>query len=749
MLIMKEEQNKKNRVLVVSNRLPVTLKRADENWRVEKSAGGLATAMNPILDRTKGIWIGWSGDDSEIKDEKRDEIIKDWRNEGYIAVDLPKNVAEGYYEGFSNQTIWFLFHHFPGQFIYNPDQWHDYVKANEIFCEAVLEHLQPDDSIWIHDYQLMLLPQMIREKVPEAKIGFFLHIPFPSSSVFRVLPRREEILRGLLGADYIAFHTHPYLQNFRTSVLRILGMPSKMDRIEIGNRFIRLEAQPIGIAPEKFTKALGEEATQKKIAEMREHFKGLKILLGVDRLDYTKGLPLRLKTYRRLLRERADLRGKIVLIQVAVPSREKIPHYQELGEEVDGLVGQINGEFSMPNWSPIVYIRQNLPLPELTALYNLADVAWVSPLRDGFNLVSKEYVACKPDGDGVLLLSEFAGAAAEMGEALQINPYDEEKCVATISRAINLDEDEKRERMQALYRRVQNNNVFSWGEHFIENLNEAISWRSDNNLEKPESLDFKEIVKAFKDANSHLIMLDYDGTLVPYANRPQDAIPSQRLLTLLEKLAQKSQTEIAIVSGRSRVDLENWFGKIKGLWLAAEHGAIVRTPDTLEWEQTHSSYSAEWKERIYPVIEYYANRTPGSFIEEKEFSLVWHYRMSDHEFGEWLANELVVTLEQMLAETDLQAVRGRKTVEVKLMRANKGEVYEHLHRILPKAEFLFAAGDDTTDEDLFMRMPTESWTVHVGEKHSRARFGVSNYKDMHELLAEFTDSKVKTAETTF
>lgn len=747
---MKKINSTEGRVIVVSNRLPVTLKRVSDEWRAEKSAGGLATAMNPILNLTKGIWIGWSGDVSGVDGEERREIIKRWREEdNYIAIDLPKDVAAGYYEGFSNQTIWFLFHHFPGQLKYYPDQWHDYVKANEIFRDAVLENYQPGDLIWVHDYQLMLLPQMIREKIPDAKIGFFLHIPFPSSSVFRVLPRREEILRGLLGADYIAFHTHPYVQNFRTSILRILGMPSKMDRIEIGNRQIRLEAQPIGIAPENFTNALKEKETQEKIAEYDEHFKGLKVLLGVDRLDYTKGIPLRLRAFRRLLRERPDLHGKIALIQVAVPSREKIPLYRELRQEVDGLVGRINGEMSTPDWSPIIYIRRGISHHELTALYNLADVAWVSPLRDGFNLVAKEYVACKPQGNGVLVLSEFAGAAAEMGEALLINPYDEEKSMETIARALDLSESERRERMLALYRRVKNNNVFSWGENFIKNLNEAVSWRSTYTYEKPEKLPFKDVVKAFYAATNRLLMLDYDGTLVSYANRPQDAVPSAELLILLKKIARKPQTHIAVVSGRSRFDLEKWFGNITGLWLAAEHGAIIRTPDTLKWEQTHSSYEADWKDQIYPVLELYASRTPGSFIEEKEFSLVWHYRMSDPEFGEWLANELVVTLEQMLAETDLQAVRGRKTVEVKLMRANKGEIYEHLNRLYPNADFLFAAGDDTTDEDLFMKMPPESWTVHVGDKHTRARYCVSDYEKMHQVLSEIVGEKAKRAKTTY
>src|SRR5690606_13476473 len=271
-----------------------------------------------------------------------------------------------------------------------------------------------------------LLPQMIREAVPDARIGFFLHIPFPSSDVFRVLPRREEVLKGMLGADYLSFHTHRYLQNFRSSLLRVNGVRSSMDRISLGSRQVRLEAQPIGIAPLDFKKILDENETREIIAEFREKYKGTKLLVGVDRIDITKGIPERLNAFRRFLEQNRRMQKKVTLIQVAVPSRGNIPRYKELQQEVDELVGQINGRFGTPAWSPIVYMRRNLDQKELAALYAVADAALVTPLRDGQNLVAKEYVACKPDGDGALILSEFAGAAAEMGEAIQVNPYDED-----------------------------------------------------------------------------------------------------------------------------------------------------------------------------------------------------------------------------------------------------------------------------------------------------------------------------------
>lgn len=743
---MNLDSNENTRLVVVSNRLPITLKRAYDGWESKKSAGGLATAMDPILSRTGGIWIGWSGDASGVEDEERQAILSEWRErENCYAVDLPPEIVEGFYEGFSNQTLWFLFHHFPALLKFDSDDWRAYVRANEIFRDEIVKHLRPNDLIWIHDYQLMLLPQMIREAVPEARIGFFLHIPFPSSDVFRILPHREEVLSGLLGADYLAFHTHRYLQNFRSSLVRILGLPSLMDKVIIGNRSVRLEAQPIGIAPKEFTGLLKDAETKKKMKEIRERHKGLKILLGVDRLDYTKGIPERLRSYRAFLKSAPEMHGKVVFIQVAVPSRERIQMYQQLQQEVDELVGQINGEFGKPEWTPLIYLKRNLPRKELVALYAMADVALVTPLRDGLNLVSKEYVACKPDGDGVLILSEFAGAAAEMGEALQVNPYDEERTAETIHRALNLSGKERRERMNALYKRVCQNNVFSWGDRFIANLSEAVSERAAQPAEKPEDLPVKTVVKAFRKASNRLLLLDYDGTLVPFANRPQAAVPPKELLRLLEKLANKDATSVMVVSGRSARDLQNWFGAIPNLWLAAEHGAVIRSPETLDWESSHANGSDEWKKKVFPVLEHFAARTPGSFIEEKEYSLVWHYRMADPEFGEWLANELASTLEQLLADTQLRAVQGNKTVEVKLIWANKAEVLSYLNQTQPAFDFILAAGDDTTDEDLFAQMTPDMWTVHVGSRNSRARYCLADFKEMRKLLQSFGKETKDTA----
>ena len=503
--------------MVVSNRLPVTLKRSGQTWRTEHSAGGLATAMTPILKATGGIWIGWDGDASGVWDEKRHSVLQQWsEGDGYIAVELPPEVASGFYDGFSNQALWPLLHHFTSLMKFDPSHWDAYVEANKRFRDVVLKHLQPGDLIWVHDYQLMLLPQMLREAAPEANIGFFLHVPFPSSAVFRVLPRRTELLEGLIGADYIAFHTHAYLQHFRSSLLRILGIASKMDHIDLGPRLVRLDALPIGVAAEELAESLRSGEIRERVAEMRRQFDGCKVIISVDRLDYTKGIPERLRAYRHLLERWPELRGKVVLVQVAVPSRDRIPMYSQLRREVDELVGEINGGLSSPIWTPIIYIRRGITRSELIALYAVADVGWVTPLRDGLNLVAKEYVACNESADGALVLSEFAGAAAEMGEAFLVNPFDEERTAEVVKQALSLPKSQLRDRMSALRRRVARNNVFAWSDRFVGNLKQSAADRAQWSSEEPQLLPYPDLLIAFRTARDRLLLLDYDGTLVPF-----------------------------------------------------------------------------------------------------------------------------------------------------------------------------------------------------------------------------------------
>jgi trehalose 6-phosphate synthase/phosphatase len=699
--------------------------------------------MNPILRDNGGDWIGWAGSSGEEDQEERNSVLQEWaQKDQCFAVELPAEIAKGFYEGYSNQTLWPVFHNFPSQLKFDAKDWQAYIEANRIFCRAVVDRYKQGDLVWVHDYQLMLLPQMLRAELPDAAIGFFLHIPFPSSEIFPILPRREELLQGLLGADLVAFQTHGHLQQFRAALLRVLGLESKIAEVAVGGRPIRLEAHPIGIAPEQYTDLLNHDETTAQLhAEWAARYRGRRVLLAVDRLDYTKGIPERLRAFAHLLRSSSELREKVVLIQVAVPTREGIETYQDLRTEVNRLVGEINGKLGTPGWTPVVYINRSIERAELVALYKLADVCWVGSLRDGMNLVAKEYVACKAEGDGVLVLSEFAGAAAEMGEALLINPFDEERTALSIERALTLDEDERRQRMEHLHSRILHNNVFRWGERFLASLEDAVSERGRYSDTQPKRLRTTEVLDAYRRASRRLLMIDYDGTLVPFAGQPWQAVPPPVVMRLLTSLAAEPHNCVAVTSGRTAEDLNRWFGAIKGLWLIAEHGAEVKSPLEASWEPLRSEVSTDWKSTVMPILEHFVDRTPGSFVEEKKYGVVWHYRMAEPEFGAWLANELVSMLEAMLAETDLRAFRGDKVVEVKPVWANKGEALDRLLAVLSSPDFLFAAGDDRTDEDLFEHMPTEAWTVHIGPGATRAAFVLPDFESLRRVLEMFTKEK--------
>jgi trehalose 6-phosphate synthase/phosphatase len=728
-----------NRLVVVSNRLPFTLRKANGGWKSEKSSGGLVSAMTPVLQRTTGIWIGWSGESGQDDGEQRRALLQEWeRSEHCLAIELPADVSKGFYEGYANQTLWPVFHSFQSQLRFDAKGWDAYVEANRLFCHAVVDCYQPGDLVWVHDYHLMLLPQMLRTALPDAAIGFFLHIPFPSAEIFPILPRREELLHGLLGADLLGFQTHNHVQQFRSSVLRVLGIESRITEIGVGNRTVRLEALPIAIAPEEYTNLLTkDETTARYYDEATSSYKGQRVVLAVDRLDYTKGIRERLRSFRRLLESLPELREKVTLIQVAVPTREGIDTYQELRTEVNQLIGEINGKLGSSSWTPVVYISRSIERQELVALYRLADVCWVGSLRDGMNLIAKEYVACKAEGDGVLVLSEFAGAAAEMGEALLINPFDEERTAQVVARALTLDAEERRSRMQALHRRVIRNDVFHWGKRFVEILGETVAARGRVGHVQTRRLPTAEIRDAYARASRRLLILDYDGTLVPYADLPQRAVPSPGLVRLIAALAAEPHNIVALISGRRAQDLERWFGAIENLWLIAEHGAELKPAHCASWEPLRPQFSTDWKSTVGPILDHFVDRIPGSFLEEKKYALVWHYRMTEPEFGEWLANELVSTLEGMLAETELQALRGNKIVEVKPVWANKGEAFERLRAAQPNPDFLFAAGDDRTDEDLFERIPDGNWTVHVGPGPTRAAFVVPDSQAVTGLLEMF------------
>ncbi len=725
-----------DRLVVVANRLPVTARRSGGRWHSERSSGGLVAAMAPVLERTGGLWIGWPGDaPAGDAGDRAAFLARLEREERLASVELPAAVSRAFYEGYSNNTLWPLLHGFPSRVSFDLSSFHAYRDANARFADAVLERLRPDDLIWIHDYQLLLLAGRIRAARPEARIAFFLHVPFPPPEIFRILPQREELLLGLLGADVIAFQTHEHLGAFRRALLQVLGLESRMDGVEVDGRIVTLAARPIGIDPEPWEQlTTADPAVTRRIGEIRDLHHGHQLVIAVDRLDYSKGIPERLRAFRHLLVARPEWRGRVTLIQVAVPSRERVPRYAALRHEVNELVGEINGELGTAGWNPIVYLRRSVPKAELAALYAACDVGWVASLRDGMNLVAKEFVACHQDRAGVLLLSEFAGAAGEMGEAIRVNPYDETASAEALERALTMPADERTDRHSALLRRVRDNSAVTWAERSLEDLRVATAERGPQTGSLPGA-PVDTIRLAFGRATQRACYLDYDGTLVPLAARPADAAPSPAVAEVIATLADQPRSTVVIVSGRPASDLDRWFGHIPGIWLAAEHGALLREPETREWRPLRPAADVAWKARVRPILEHFAGRAPGSLVEEKEYALAWHYRLVEPEFGPWAANELAGALDQQLAGTELAVLRGNKVVEVRFAWANKGEVAAHVRALGPDPDFELALGDDRTDEDLFERLPDDAFTIRVGPGSTRARYRLASPAAALALLA--------------
>ena len=461
------------RLLIVSNRLPVTVTMEDGEAHVVPSVGGLATGLRGPHQRTGGVWIGWPGQAAPSHPKRRAELAQLLAAHRTAPVWLTQTEVTRFYEEVSNGVVWPLFHYLIDQVPLHVEHWDVYEAANVRFADAVVAQYRPGDTIWVHDYQLMRLPALLRARLPDARIGFFLHIPFPSEELFATLPARTAVLQGLLGADLIGFHTAAYARHFAESVTRVLHRPATPERVEIDGRTVRIGVFPMGVD----AAALGNRAVQPEVdAQLAalapdaasEH--DVALFVGVDRLDYTKGIPRRLLAFEQLLVQHPELRERVRLIQVAVPSRTAVRAYQRFRHELDALVGRINGAFGTPRWTPIHYLYRSVPEAQLLALYRAARVMLVTPVRDGMNLVAKEFVACRTDDDGVLVLSEFVGAASELTDALCVNPYDVDGAAATYYQALMLPREERQRRMRALRARVLTYDVHAWADAFLATL---------------------------------------------------------------------------------------------------------------------------------------------------------------------------------------------------------------------------------------------------------------------------------------
>lgn len=722
-----------HRILILSNRLPVNLIQDGGRFTIQPSVGGLSTGLGSFYSSYDCTWIGWPGiPEDRVNEAQKREIDASLEGIACRPVHIPESEAELYYDGFCNSTIWPLFHYFRSLCSWDTHSWEAYVAVNRRFCDAVVREYRKGDTIWVHDYHLMLLPAMIREQIPDASIGFFLHIPFPSNELFRMLPWREEILKGLLGADLIGFHTYDYVRHFLNSVRRLVGYEHTYGEIKAGGRIVRADTFPMGIDYARFAASVSDPAVLREIQQIRTKYAGQRILLSFDRLDYTKGIPQRLRAFDAFLEKNPEWQGKVAMIVVAVPSRTTVSQYQSLKKEVDELIGNVVGRYGTMEWTPIQYFYDVLPFSKLVALYCAADIALVTPLRDGMNLMAKEFLAAKDDGRGVLILSEMAGASMELGEAVIVNPFDEKGIVAAIETALAMPEQEQIERNREMQHRLQRYHVRRWAEDFLQRL--AAVRKRQNELEArilSQNLRFR-LIREFRESGRRLILLDYDGTLVPFAARPEKAVPDSELTTIMHNLTAIPENEVVIISGRDRETLERWFGGFD-VGLIAEHGIWIRERGG-RWEMIEA-LNDDWKEEILPILERFVERTPGTFVEVKHYSLVWHYRRADPELGAMRAIELKDTLIDFTANRGIDILEGNKVIEVKNASINKGRAAQYW---IPKAkwDFILAMGDDWTDEYLFEALPQDAYSIKIGLEPSKARFSLVSLEQVRRLLSE-------------
>jgi trehalose 6-phosphate synthase/phosphatase len=725
----------RHKFVIVSNRLPVSVSKHEGKLVFTPSSGGLATAMaslggERVMDRA---WIGWPGiasDDLTAADKA--QITRRLSEYNCFPVFLTHEQVRLFYEGYANDTLWPLFHYFQSLAQYDSAYWAAYKEVSALYKKAVARLAEPNAAIWVHDYHLMLLPQQLRTVLPGSTIGFFLHIPFPSYEIFRLLPNRAEILAGLLGADLIGFHIYDYARHFLSSVTRILGLETSHGSIIMDERVIKVDAFPIGIDYQKFVTSLDSPGTKAELATLAQHYEGKKIILSIDRLDYSKGILKRLEAFESFLKRYPSYQKKVVLVMVAVPSRTEVETYKDLRDVIEKAISRINGAYGSVDWTPISYQFKNLPFEQILAMFAAADVALLTPLRDGMNLVAKEFVAAKQYTHGVLILSEMTGAIDELPEALRINPNDIDSIVVALHQALTMPKKERLRRLQSMQRRLSLYTVQRWANDFIEQLqaSKQDQLQQSNKLLGPETE--AKILRAAKAAKHRLLLLDYDGTLRPFAPTPGQAVPSSALQKLITNLASRLRTTVCIVSGRPRVTLENWFGHLPVV-LAAEHGAFIKNDG--DWVQQQATMH-EQKRLIVPLLQRYAERTPGARIEEKDFAIVWHYRNVANELASARNASLRYELKRLLGNTDIEVHNGAKIIEMKPRNVRKGAVAEDILALYP-ADFILCMGDDYTDEDMFRALPDEAFTIKVGLADTAARFQIASTDKVLDLLRKF------------
>ncbi|XP_052207545.1 alpha,alpha-trehalose-phosphate synthase [UDP-forming] 1-like [Diospyros lotus] len=685
----------RQRLLVVANRLPVSaVRRGEESWSLEISAGGLVSALLGVKE-FEARWIGWAG--VNVPDEAGQRALtKALAEKRCIPVFLDEETVHQYYNGYCNNILWPLFHYlglpqedrlattrsFQSQF-------DTYKKANQMFADVVNDHYQEGDVVWCHDYHLMFLPKCLKEHNSKMKVGWFLHTPFPSSEIHRTLPSRSELLRAVLAADLVGFHTYDYARHFVSACTRILGLEGTPEGVEDQGRLTRVAAFPIGIDSDRFIRALEVPKVQEHIRELKERFAGRKVMLGVDRLDMIKGIPQKILAFEKFLEENPNWRDKVVLLQIAVPTRTDVPEYQRLTSQVHEIVGRINGKFGTLTAVPIHHLDRSLDFQALCALYAVTDVALVTSLRDGMNLVSYEFVACQDSKKGVLILSEFAGAAQSLGAgAILVNPWNITEVATSIGQALNMPAEEREKRHRHNFMHVTTHTAQEWAETFVSELDDTVVEAQLRIRQVPPPLPVKDAIEHYLHSSNRLLILGFNATITESVDTPGrrggDQIREMELKLHpelkepLTALCNDPNTTIVVLSGSSRAVLDDNFAEYN-MWLAAENGMFLRFTRG-DWMTTMPEHlNMEWVDSIKHVFEYFTERTPRSHFEPRDTSLVWNYKYSDLEFGRLQARDMLQHLwTGPISNASVDVVQGSRSVEVRPVGVTKGAAIDRI-----------------------------------------------------------------------
>lgn len=735
--------NKK--LFIISNRLPLSIEQNEEGVAMRPSSGGLVSAISAYLANSgKGafrekIWAGFPDCDEDTWQHAfaTNEVNTEYN---YLPVFVEEERYKKYYNGFSNSLLWPLFHYFPSFAEYNDDDYQAYLQVNQLFVDKIGGRISKGDVVWIHDYHLLPFAGLLRKRHPWLCIGFFLHIPFPSYELFRVIPKewQQELLKGMAAADLIGFHTVDYAAHFLSCLESVMKIEHDGQFFFFEDRVVKADAFPIGIDFDKFHNAANATEAVAKRQEYLDLKGDKKLIFSVDRLDYTKGVQNRLKGYHKFLTDNPEYIGKVIFVLVVVPSRDEIDKYAERKRMIDEYIGNMNSSLGDIAWQPVLYHYNHLPFHELIALYTACDLALITPLRDGMNLVAKEYVASQNEGTGVLILSEMAGAARELTDALLINPNDTKEIAESIKTGLEMSEIEQRVRMKAMQKIVRKYDVNAWANDFFTTLHEVRQQQGNLEVKFLDSFSKVSLLDKYAQANRRLILLDYDGTLVPFSKKPSHAVPDPPLIQTLKDLSSDSRNDIHIISGRDSETLEKWLGDLP-VGLIAEHGAKTKHRDGT-WQSQTLHHQEDWMAKIRALMQLQSDKCAKSFIEQKEFSLAWHYRNVELVHGSLMAKELFDRLITVTAHLPVNVLFGNKVIEVRPNGIDKGSAVQKL--LTDNAyDFILCIGDDKTDEDMFKRLAgtNYAYTIKVGREASFARYNIQSPHVVQTFLQTMVD----------